>query len=154
MSATLEVESTLTDRYQTTVPDQVRRALRLGKRDKIHYSIRSGGEVVLTRAEAAEGEDPDLGQFLCFLARDMEKHPERLQAVGASFVNSLHSLVAAITKLAFDFILQDPTRAEYRQGDTLGNDYKHWFPGQVLPAVPAVLSVSRVEQDDLVRVGK
>ena len=35
MSAGLEVESTLTDRYQTTVPQTVRRALRLGKRDKI-----------------------------------------------------------------------------------------------------------------------
>ena len=28
MTATLELESTLTDRYQTTVPDAVRRALR------------------------------------------------------------------------------------------------------------------------------
>ena len=39
MPVNLEVESTLTDRYQTTVPETVRRALRLGKRDKIHYSI-------------------------------------------------------------------------------------------------------------------
>ncbi len=53
MPATLEVESTLTDRYQTTVPETVRRALRLGKRDKIHYTIRPSGEVVLTRAEGA-----------------------------------------------------------------------------------------------------
>ena len=29
MAATLEAESTLTDRYQTTVPETVRRALRL-----------------------------------------------------------------------------------------------------------------------------
>lgn len=49
MPATLEVESTLTDRYQTTVPETVRRALGLGKRDKIHYTIRPGGEVVLSR---------------------------------------------------------------------------------------------------------
>jgi len=46
MAATLEAESTLTDRYQTTVPETVRRALRLGKRDKIHYTIRPGGEVL------------------------------------------------------------------------------------------------------------
>ncbi len=38
MAASLEVESTLTDSYQTTVPETVRRALRLGKRDKIHYT--------------------------------------------------------------------------------------------------------------------
>ena len=48
MPATLEAESTLTDRYQTTVPETVRRALRLGKRDKIHYTVRPSGEVVLT----------------------------------------------------------------------------------------------------------
>ena len=35
--------------------------------------------------------------------------------------------LAAITKLAFDAIPQDPTRAEYRQGNTLGEEHKHWF---------------------------
>jgi toxin YhaV len=35
--------------------------------------------------------------------------------------------LAAIAKLAFDVIPQDPTRPEYRQGNTLGDDYKHWF---------------------------
>lgn len=35
--------------------------------------------------------------------------------------------LAAITKLAFDLIPQDPTRPEYRQGNTLGGDHKHWF---------------------------
>lgn len=93
MPATLEVESTLTDRYQTTVPETVRRALRLGKRDRIHYTIRPGGEVVLTRAEVSDGDDPVLGQFLGFLARDIATHPERLQAVDAGFVQRLHSLV-------------------------------------------------------------
>lgn len=35
--------------------------------------------------------------------------------------------LAAITKLAFDVIPQDPTRPEYRQGNALGDDHKHWF---------------------------
>ncbi len=35
--------------------------------------------------------------------------------------------LAAIIKLAFDVIPQDPTRTEYRQGNTLGDAYKHWF---------------------------
>lgn len=35
--------------------------------------------------------------------------------------------LAAITKLAFDVIPQDPTRPEYRQGGTLGDVHKHWF---------------------------
>lgn len=35
--------------------------------------------------------------------------------------------LAAIAKLAFDVIPQDPTRPEYRQGGTLGDAHKHWF---------------------------
>ena len=35
--------------------------------------------------------------------------------------------LAAIAKLAFDVIPQDPTRPEYRQGNTLGEEHKHWF---------------------------
>ncbi len=94
MPANLEVESTLTERYQTTVPETVRRALRLGKRDKIHYTIRLSGEVVLTRAEAEVVDDPVLGQFLAFFAHDITSHPERLQAVDAAFVQRLQSLTA------------------------------------------------------------
>lgn len=94
MPATLEVESTLTERYQTTVPETVRRALRLGKRDKIHYTIRPGGEVVMTRAEAEVADDPVLGKFLVFLAHEMTSRPERLQAVDDVFVQRLQSLTA------------------------------------------------------------
>jgi len=35
--------------------------------------------------------------------------------------------LAAIEKLAFDVIPQDPTSRDYRQGTTLGSEYKHWF---------------------------
>lgn len=35
--------------------------------------------------------------------------------------------LAAITKLAFEVIPQDPTRVEYRQGSTLGEGHRHWF---------------------------
>jgi toxin YhaV len=35
--------------------------------------------------------------------------------------------LAAIAKLAFEVIPQDPARAEYRQGHTLGEGHKHWF---------------------------
>ncbi len=96
MPATLEVESTLTDRYQTTVPETVRRALKLGKRDKIHYTIRPDGEVVLRRAEPAEGDDPLLGQFLGFLAQDIAAHPDRLQLVDAGLIQRIQSLVGGV----------------------------------------------------------
>ena len=35
--------------------------------------------------------------------------------------------LAAIEKLAFEVIPQDPTSLEYRQGNTLGSEHKHWF---------------------------
>jgi toxin YhaV len=35
--------------------------------------------------------------------------------------------LAAIVKLAFGTIPQNPARPEYRQGSTLGDEYKHWF---------------------------
>lgn len=96
MPPTLEVESTLTDRYQTTVPETVRRALKLGKRDKIHYTIHPDGEVVLTRAEVPQSDDPLLGQFLSFLAHDIGTHPDRLQAIDASLVKRLQILVGQL----------------------------------------------------------
>ncbi|WP_348731339.1 type II toxin-antitoxin system YhaV family toxin [Rheinheimera texasensis] len=35
--------------------------------------------------------------------------------------------LAAIYKLAFEIIPQDPTLPDYRQGTTLGDNNKHWF---------------------------
>ncbi len=35
--------------------------------------------------------------------------------------------LAAITRLAFDLIPQDPARPEYRQGGALGDAHRHWF---------------------------
>ena len=41
-------------------------------------------------------------------------------------------LLAAVLKVAFDDIPSDPTRDIYRQGGTLGEDYKHWFRAKFL----------------------
>lgn len=35
--------------------------------------------------------------------------------------------LAAIAKLAFEVIPENPARPEYRQGNSLGEDHKHWF---------------------------
>ncbi len=106
MLSTLATESTLTDRYQTTVPETVRRALRLGKRDKILYTIRPNGEVVLTHAGTVEKDDPLLSQFLTFLVSDMVGHPDKLHAVNAELVQSIQSLTAGV-KVVLDEALQD-----------------------------------------------
>jgi antitoxin PrlF len=95
MAATLTVESTLTDRYQTTVPESVRRALRLGKRDKIRFSLQPDGKVVLTRADDSES-DPVIGQFLDFLANDISKHPERVHALSTDLAKQVQTLVGDV----------------------------------------------------------
>lgn len=46
--------------------------------------------------------------------------------VGYLKKNATKRLIA-INKLAFEVIPQDPAGAEYRQGNTLGEVYKHWF---------------------------
>ena len=92
-----EVESALTDRYQTTVPKPVRRALGLRKRDRIRYAFRSNGEVVLQRVSPDPGEeDPALAPFLALLEQDIASHPDRLQPIGADLVQRLQDLVGAI----------------------------------------------------------
>jgi len=50
-----------------------------------------------------------------------QKYPQEYRKKNAT------KRLAAIAKLAFDIIPQDPTRSDYRQGTTLGDDYKHWF---------------------------
>jgi antitoxin PrlF len=94
--ASLEIESTLTDRYQTTVPDAVRRTLKLRKRDKIRYVVRADGAVLLTRAEAGEESDPVVGKFLAFLARDMEARPSQIRGINLALVRRARSLVKGI----------------------------------------------------------
>ncbi len=50
-----------------------------------------------------------------------QKHPDTYQKKNAT------KRLAAIVNLVFEIIPQDPTRKDYRQGNTLGEAYKHWF---------------------------
>jgi toxin YhaV len=59
------------------------------------------------------------------LAQQVESLKQK-DPVGFGKKNATKRL-AAITKLAFDVIPQDPSLPEYRQGGTLGFDQKHWF---------------------------
>jgi antitoxin PrlF len=101
MPSGLQFESTLTDRYQTTVPETVRHVLRLGKRDKIHYVIQPDGAVLMTRSLSEEDSDPLMSGFLEFLAQDMKVHPERIQMIDAGFVDRIYAQVSH-TKVDLD----------------------------------------------------
>lgn len=94
MPAPLEAESSLTDRYETTVPQAVRRALGLRPHDTVRYRICPSGEVVLTRATSPRSGDPVRGPLLETLTPDMAASaPERFRAVDAECVQRLQSLV-------------------------------------------------------------
>ena len=92
MTEILRAESTLTDKYQTTVPDIVRKTLGLNKRDKISYTINGDGTVTIARSKASE-EDPILGKFLNFIAQDMEQNPQHIQSITKETLEQVQSLV-------------------------------------------------------------
>lgn len=95
MSTTLApyAESTLTDRYQTTVPEPVRKVLGLSKRDKICYTIQPDGKVLISRVEQ---NDPIIDKFLNFLTQDIAKNPQNIQAISSNLLSHVHSLVAEV----------------------------------------------------------
>lgn len=88
-------KSTLTDRYQTTVPASVRKALNLNKQEKIKYEIRSDGSVLLSKYDDEE-IDPVIGEFLDFLEADMKENPQKLQPASQEFATKIKSLVGNI----------------------------------------------------------
>ena len=65
-----------------------------------------------------------LSQFKDFLAdfeESRQKYPIDYKKKAA------YKLLAALQKVAFTDIPQNPTDSNYRQGDTLGKNYKSWF---------------------------
>ena len=91
----LVTESTLTDRYQTTVPDSVRKALHLNKREKIRYTIQPDGSVLLSKANHQD-VDPALNSFLSFLAEDIQQNPEHLKVVTPELMSRIENLISDV----------------------------------------------------------
>ena len=53
--------------------------------------------------------------------KERRKKPETFQS------SSNWKLLAALSRLLFETIPEDPARPEYRQGNTLGKGRRHWF---------------------------
>jgi toxin YhaV len=62
-----------------------------------------------------------LATLIAAVEKDRKKRP------GSYKTGANAKLLAALRKLAFESIPADPTRPEYRQGETLGRQNKHWF---------------------------
>jgi antitoxin PrlF len=90
-------ESTLTDRYQTTIPEVVRKALGLGKRDKLEFLLDETGAVRLKKSQdLEEHEDPTLMAFLDLLAKDIDENPQNLRELDDSFWQAIDKLTEGV----------------------------------------------------------
>ncbi len=70
------IKSKLTSKSQTTVPQPVRRALKLKPGDSLAYEI-SDGQVILTRAQVESGADDPFRTFDEWLGdNDQEAYAE------------------------------------------------------------------------------
>lgn len=91
MPIAIEEISTITAKGQTTVPKAVRQALGVDYGGRIAFRV-SGKGVTVVRAD--EEEDPAIGAFLGFLARDIADNPGQVQAIAPA----LAARIAALTE--------------------------------------------------------
>ena len=95
----LSAESTLTDRFQTTIPAMVRKALGLAKGDKLEFLLDETGGIRLSRKTPEEPEehvDPVLAGFLDLLAKDIEENPQNLREIDDSFWLAIDKLTEGV----------------------------------------------------------
>jgi antitoxin PrlF len=93
----LEIPAAITDRGQTSVPAAIRKMLALGKRDQVVFRGLADGTVMISKKEARENQDdPVIGQFLAFLARDMAKEPARIRPMSKSLLTRGKALVKGV----------------------------------------------------------
>lgn len=85
--------STLTARYQTTVPSAVRQRLNLRKGDRLRYVQGEDGRIYIEAARD-DAADPALAAFLDLLADDIAAHPARLRAFDGGLRDRLAALAA------------------------------------------------------------
>jgi antitoxin PrlF len=90
----ISAESTLTDRYQTTIPELVRKALGLGKRDKLEFLLDETGAVRIKKVEQSEEHtDPALSGFLHLLAKDIDENPKNLRELDDAYFERWRKLL-------------------------------------------------------------
>jgi antitoxin PrlF len=88
-------KSTLTDRFQTTIPTFVRQELGLGKRDLIEFFKADDGSILLRKAAPtshSEEFSPELGAWLEFIARDHNQRPTTLKPFTTEMRDAAYSL--------------------------------------------------------------
>ena len=86
----LEEVSTITAKGQTTVPKAVRKILGIEPGDKIAFHV--DGQRVTLVPVGEDHEDPVVGKFLAFIARDIERRPEAVKPLSRDFAARMAAL--------------------------------------------------------------
>lgn len=97
MGARLEIEATITERGQTTVPSAIRKALGVGRQGKVVFRQMDDGSVVIAPKPAAdEQDDPVIAAFLSFLEQDMTQRPEALVPLSQALLDRGKALTEGV----------------------------------------------------------
>jgi antitoxin PrlF len=92
---TLEIEATITERGQTTVPAAIRKMLGVSKGAIVFKGMPDGTVVIEPKQEEPE-EDPVIAKFLEFLERDIAKNPQNLVPLTQELLDRSYELVGDI----------------------------------------------------------
>lgn len=97
MGKLLEIEATITERGQTTVPSAIRKALGLERNGKVMFRQMEDGTVTIApKPGGDDAADPVIGRFLAFLERDMMARPDALVPVSREIVDRGSKLVEGV----------------------------------------------------------
>lgn len=94
--------ATVTSKGQITLPKPIRQALGIDVGGKVAFDLR-GSEVIVTRADNAEHEDPAIGAFLVLLENDIKsgKHLNSLpDDLAQAMLANLHHVAVLDEEIA------------------------------------------------------
>lgn len=92
--ATIEIDATITERGQTTVPAAIRKMLGLNKGAIVFRGL-SDGTVVIEPKRDTGNDDPVLEAFLGFMERDIAKNRD-IQPLNAALLRELDELTDGV----------------------------------------------------------
>ena len=92
---TLEIEATITERGQTTVPVAIRKMLGVQKGAIVFKGLPDGTVVIEPKPEEPH-EDPVIAKFLEFLERDITKNPQKLVPLTQEMLDESYGLVGDV----------------------------------------------------------
>lgn len=99
--------ATVTSKGQITLPKPIRQALGIAVGGKVAFDLR-GSEVVVSRADSEEHQDPAIGAFLSLLESDIKsgRHLGSLpEDLAQSMLGNLHRAVALDEDIAGEVAL-------------------------------------------------